>query len=326
MDVDGDVRADNFRGALIGNASSATKATQDGDGRTITSTYLTDIGINSNNNLTQTKNGTASIVGNLLERNHTVRYNLSATGWYRIGTFMNTLNQGNVCFLLVRREYNSQNNESYIFAITTGYSGAITISQLSGQANVHQMTKIRVDYVNNTSTKPAIDIYMSTANQNNYAFTIIGSAQLSNTATLNPTLIGSQYEYSTVSGMGTSMNFTAVGEVTASSDARLKTIVGDGNLDLKYIANAPNILFKWNNGQDDKVHGGSLAQYFLTGAKHFVLGNDKDFYSLNYGALATSMAISIAKEVVKHEDRITLLEKENARLKARVAELEERRA
>lgn len=120
-------------------------------------------------------------------------------------------------------------------------------------------------------------------------------------------------------------NNIIAGEVTATSDERLKTIVGDGNLDLRYIANAPNILFKWNNGQDDKVHGGSLAQYFLTGAKHFVLGSDKDFYSLNYGALATSMAISIAKEVVKHEDRITLLEKENAKLKARVAELEERR-
>ena len=127
-------------------------------------------------------------------------------------------------------------------------------------------------------------------------------------------------------------NILASGEVTASSDERLKTIVGDGNLDLRYIANAPNILFKWNNGQDDKVHGGSLAQYFLHGAKHFVLGNDKDYYSLNYGALATSMAISIAKEVVKHEDEIETLKKvitdqavEIGSLKARVAELEERR-
>ena len=127
-------------------------------------------------------------------------------------------------------------------------------------------------------------------------------------------------------------NILASGEVTASSDERLKTIVGDGNLDLRYIANAPNILFKWNNGQDDKVHGGSLAQYFLTGAKHFVLGSDKDFYSLNYGALATSMAISIAKEVVKHEDEITRLKKEVVKqaeeivdLKNKVSELEERR-
>lgn len=120
-------------------------------------------------------------------------------------------------------------------------------------------------------------------------------------------------------------NILASGEVTASSDERLKTIVGDANLDIKYIANAPNILFKWNNGQDDKVHGGSLAQYFLTGAKHFVLGNDKDYYSLNYGALATSMAISIAKEVVKHEDEITRLKKEVVKLRERVEELEERR-
>ena len=73
------------------------------------------------------------------------------------------------------------------------------------------------------------------------------------------------------------------------------------------------------------MHGGSLAQYFLTGAKHFVLGSDKDYYSLNYGALATSMAISIAKEVVRHDDEITRLKKEVVKLRERVAELEERR-
>lgn len=122
-------------------------------------------------------------------------------------------------------------------------------------------------------------------------------------------------------------NIYATGDVTASSDERLKTIIGDGNLDINYIANAPNVLFKWNDGRkDDKVHGGSIAQYFLTGAKHFVLGNDKDYYSLNYGALATSMAISIAKEVVKHDDEITRLKKEVVKLRERVAELEERRA
>lgn len=310
---------------ISGNAATATKATQDGSGRTITSTYLTDIGINSNNNLTQTKNGTASIVGHLLERNHTIRYAISAAGWYRIGTFINPMNTGNVCFLLIRREYNATSNESYVFAITTNYSGGITISQLSGQAYTRQMTKIRVDYVNNTTTKPAIDIYVSTADSNNYAFTIIGSAQLSNTATHNPTLIGSQYEYSTVSGMGTSRNFTAVGEVTASSDARLKTIVGDATLSLKDIANAPNVLFRWNDGRDDKVHGGSIAQYWLQKASQFVCGEENGFYSLNYGALATSMAISIAKEVVKHDDEITRLKKEVVKLRERVAELEERR-
>ena len=40
LEVNGDVQATNFRGALVGNATSATKATQDGDGNTISSTYL----------------------------------------------------------------------------------------------------------------------------------------------------------------------------------------------------------------------------------------------------------------------------------------------
>lgn len=41
LSVNGDISATNFRGALIGNASSATKATQDGSGNTITSKYVT---------------------------------------------------------------------------------------------------------------------------------------------------------------------------------------------------------------------------------------------------------------------------------------------
>ena len=40
LEVNGDVQATNFRGALVGNADTATKATQDGDGNTISSTYL----------------------------------------------------------------------------------------------------------------------------------------------------------------------------------------------------------------------------------------------------------------------------------------------
>lgn len=40
LEVNGDVQATNFRGALVGNASTATKATQDGSGNVITTTYL----------------------------------------------------------------------------------------------------------------------------------------------------------------------------------------------------------------------------------------------------------------------------------------------
>lgn len=120
------------------------------------------------------------------------------------------------------------------------------------------------------------------------------------------------------------------GEITAASDARAKNILGNVNLDLKYMADAPNILYEWKDKKqhDDNIHVGSLAQYWLKDekAKYLVSqGKDNGEYSLNYGALATSMAISIAKEVVKHDDEITRLKKEVVKLRERVAELEERR-
>lgn len=116
-------------------------------------------------------------------------------------------------------------------------------------------------------------------------------------------------------------------EVTATSDERKKNILGDTTFSVKDIADTRSILFEWkdNTGLEKKVHGGSIAQDWLGKADWALTLGDDGYYSLNYGALALCSAITIAREVVKHEDRITLLEKENAKLKARVAELEERR-
>lgn len=125
-------------------------------------------------------------------------------------------------------------------------------------------------------------------------------------------------------------NILASGEVTASSDERKKNIISNTKFNVKDIASARSIIYEWNDGRDKdnskKIHGGSIAQDWLGKADSFLSQDNDGWYSINYGALALCSAITIAKEVVKHEDRITLLEKENARLKARVAELEERRA
>ena len=124
-------------------------------------------------------------------------------------------------------------------------------------------------------------------------------------------------------------NILASGEITASSDARKKNIISNTKFNVKDIASARSILYEWNDDRDKdnekKIHGGSIAQDWIGKADSFLSQDNDGFYSINYGALALCSAITIAKEVVKHEDRITLLEKENARLKARVEELEERR-
>ena len=124
-------------------------------------------------------------------------------------------------------------------------------------------------------------------------------------------------------------NILASGEITASSDARKKNIISNTKFNVKDIASARSILYEWNDDRDKyndkKVHGGSIAQDWLGKADSFLNQDSDGWYSINYGALALCSAITIAREVVKHEDRITMLEKENAKLKARIAELEERR-
>lgn len=127
----------------------------------------------------------------------------------------------------------------------------------------------------------------------------------------------------------TGSDLWVAGEITAASDARKKNIISNTKFNVKDIASARSILYEWNDDRDKdnskKIHGGSIAQDWLGKADSFLSQDNDGFYSINYGALALCSAITIAREVVKHEDRITLLEKENARLKARVAELEERR-
>lgn len=116
-------------------------------------------------------------------------------------------------------------------------------------------------------------------------------------------------------------------EVTATSDERKKNILGDTTFSVKDIADTRSILFEWkdNTGLEKKVHGGSIAQDWLGKADWALNLGDDGYYSLNYGALALCSAITIAREVVKHDDEITRLKKEVVKLRERVAELEERR-
>ena len=124
-------------------------------------------------------------------------------------------------------------------------------------------------------------------------------------------------------------NILASGEVTASSDERKKNIISNTKFNVKDIASARSIIYEWNDDRDKdnekKIHGGSIAQDWLGKADSFLSQDNDGWYSINYGALALCSAITIAREVVKHDDEITRLKKEVVKLRERVAELEERR-
>ncbi|MBQ6577226.1 MAG: tail fiber domain-containing protein [Bacteroidales bacterium] len=82
---------------------------------------------------------------------------LSAVGWYRIGQMATNNSVGNNVILSIFRSYGNTNNESCLIAVSEMYNGGYDITQLSGGANARLITKIRVDYTN--QSRAYIDIY-----------------------------------------------------------------------------------------------------------------------------------------------------------------------
>ncbi|MBO5700379.1 MAG: hypothetical protein J6R57_03045 [Bacteroidales bacterium] len=102
---------------------------------------------------------------------------------------------------------------------------------------------------------------------------------------------------------------TSYGDGLFGSDARYKCKLQDLAVDVKTIAYAPVFSYKWTDREDDKVHLGTTAQYWLdTNFKDAVDTSNKDFFHLNYGALGVAIGVTVAKKVVSHEERIKELE------------------
>ena len=264
------VYATTFHGALsgnattssscTGNAATATKATQDGDGRTITSTYLTAIG-RTGDYITQTKGGTTSNVTHILERNGTYTHSIGATGWYRIGRFLNTASQSASCILLLSRTYAYKGNESYAFSITLSYSGKISISQLAGYYHLNQLIdKIRVEYVtDNSSFYPPIDIHVNedTTGTNTYRVTFIGGAQALSEFEKDPTLTGSTFEYNVSTGMGTAVRTTDNVAVTTGNSNGVVGLLASTNRGVYDHSTATWIV--GTNGTDTWLSQGNVG-------------------------------------------------------------------
>ena len=125
-------------------------------------------------------------------------------GWYRIFQFGSTNVEGASAIIHIDRLYYSPSNESYVFAINLTYGGGISITQLSGYANVRLITKIRVNYTNNN--KAYVDLYYNTSSYFKNTVKVYGSGRGSFQA---PTLVtdttGTNYEFETVNGFKCSL-------------------------------------------------------------------------------------------------------------------------
>ena len=116
-------------------------------------------------------------------------------------------------------------------------------------------------------------------------------------------------------------NLVVTGGGAFGSDIRYKDIISYRQLDLKTIVNAPLFSFRWNDREDKVEHLGTSAQYWLkTQAKDAVNTTNKNFFHLDYGALAVGIGISVARETFKVKSRVEILEERVNQLEKELAQ------
>ena len=99
------------------------------------------------------------------------------------------------------------------------------------------------------------------------------------------------------------------------SDMRLKNNLGDYNISIEDIANAPLFKFNWKGDPNKDVQVGSSAQYWKDIVPEAVETLENETLSMNYDLINTVSSITSAREIVK-------LKKENESLRQRIEILE----
>lgn len=106
------------------------------------------------------------------------------------------------------------------------------------------------------------------------------------------------------------------------SDLRKKDIVEYiQNLTVYNVADAPLFRYTWKNSKDKAIHIGTAAQYWQTVTPELVHVGMDTFLTMQYDVIALASAITVARTVVSHEERITILEKENEALRKEIEKL-----
>lgn len=110
--------------------------------------------------------------------------------------------------------------------------------------------------------------------------------------------------------LGARYGIASQGYVTALSDEREKNIIEKFDIPLDYIAKAPIVSYEWKDQKrhDNKQHIGSIAQYWLREMPELV-PEVNDRYTMDYGRIALLSAITVARTVVNHEQRLRELER-----------------
>lgn len=205
---------------------------------------------------------------------------------------------------------------------------------LSSPSIYEDITNERVG-INTTSPTCDFEVYgsakvsrlgINVAPNNNYRLSVSGNINLEYTSNskiyFNSPASGVEILYLTTKSGITCNNVVTATGFNNNSDARKKNIVDDYALvSVDTIANAPAVRFRWKDSDDTKLHCGTIAQYWDVVMPECTMHDAEGYISMQYDVTALLAAISVAKKVVDHEQRITELEKENERLRTELEQI-----
>lgn len=101
----------------------------------------------------------------------------------------------------------------------------------------------------------------------------------------------------------------ALNALNTSSDIRLKDICSYIDIEICKIAKAKIFSFQWKNKKIKDIQIGCSAQYWKNIIPEAVKADDEGFLSMTYDRIALASAISIAREMVKLNERIGNIER-----------------
>ena len=123
-------------------------------------------------------------------------------------------------------------------------------------------------------------------------------------------------------GNSTFANVLSNGYVTALSDIRYKEVVNRFQLDVETIAKASLIQYKRKDLQDGILRVGGIAQEWQKILPEAVQESKEGRLSMDYGVIAFTSAVSLARKIQDQQKEIRDLREKNAQLERRLQRLE----
>ena len=133
---------------------------------------------------------------------------------------------------------------------------------------------------------------------------------------------GNTYWKIYANGNSTFANVLSNGYVTALSDIRQKRVIDRFTLDVEAIAGASLIHYRWKDKHDDLLHAGGIAQEWQKILPEAVVEGTDGRLSMDYGVIAFTSAVSLARKIQDQQKEISDLREKNAQLERRLQRLE----